>query len=49
MYRQLISQAQVLAYSDVFALCAALAFCMAPFALLLSPVKAGGAAREGVH
>jgi len=49
MYRQLISQAQVLAYSDVFAICAALAFCMAPFALLLSPVKAGGAAREGVH
>jgi len=42
LYQQLISQSQLLAYMDVFAICALLAFCVAPVAFLLAPVKLGG-------
>ena len=41
VYRELQSQAQLLAYVDVFRLCAVLAIVVAPIALLFSPVKAG--------
>jgi len=50
LYRQFLGQSQILAYTDVFLYCAVLAFCMVPVALLLSPVKSGGAAAvEGAH
>jgi len=50
LYRQLIGQSQILAYMDVFSLCALLSFCIAPLALLLYPVKpSGGPAPEGAH
>jgi len=50
LYRLLIGQSQILAYMDVFSLCALLSFCLAPLALLLYPVKpTGAAAAEGVH
>ncbi|MDQ0472703.1 DHA2 family efflux MFS transporter permease subunit [Labrys wisconsinensis] len=42
IYQQLIDQSQLLAYMDVFSICALLAFCAAPLALLLSPVKLSG-------
>ncbi len=49
-YHLLIGQSQILAYMDVFSLCALLSFCIAPLALLLYPVRPGGAAAgEGVH
>ncbi len=46
VYQMLRTQAQVLAYSDVFLFCAVAAFCVVPFAFLFSNVKAkgGGAA-----
>ena len=46
VYQMLRTQAQVLAYSDVFLFCAVGAFCVVPFAFLFSNVKAkgGGAA-----
>ncbi len=46
IYQTLRTQASVLAYSDVFLICAAAAFCIVPFTLLLSnfkPVKGGRA------
>ena len=50
MYRLLIGQSQILAYMDVFSLCALLSFCIAPLALLLYPVKpSAAAAGEGAH
>jgi DHA2 family multidrug resistance protein len=42
LYQQLIGQSQLLAYTDVFVVCAILAFCVAPLALLFPAVKAGG-------
>ena len=42
VYQMLRIQAQVLAYSDVFAYCAIAAFCVVPFAFLFSNVKAEG-------
>ncbi len=42
-------QATVLAYSDVFALCALLALTMVPFAMLFSPSKAGGKGGPPAH
>jgi DHA2 family multidrug resistance protein len=42
MYQMLRTQAQVLAYSDVFMFCAIGAFCVVPFALLFSGVTAKG-------
>ena len=42
VFQQFRQQSTVLAYSDVFALCALLAFTMVPLALLFSPSKAGG-------
>ena len=46
VYQMLRTQAQVLAYSDVFLYCAVGAFCVVPFAFLFSNVtaKGGGAA-----
>ena len=46
VYQALRTQAQVLAYSDVFLFCAIGAFCVVPFAFLFSSVtaKGGGAA-----
>ncbi len=50
LHQQLIVQAGILAYVDVFTICAVLTFCMVPIALLLSPVKSGAAAPgEGAH
>jgi DHA2 family multidrug resistance protein len=50
LYRQLINQSLLLSYSDVFSLCALLAFCVAPLALFFAPVKSGGGApAEGAH
>jgi MFS transporter, DHA2 family, multidrug resistance protein len=45
VYQTFITQAKVLAYSDIFLLFAILALCVAPFALLFSPRKGGGGAR----
>ncbi|CAH2600081.1 DHA2 family efflux MFS transporter permease subunit [Rhodovastum atsumiense] len=42
VYRALLQQAQVLAYSDVFLFCAVLAGCAAPLALLFSAQRAAG-------
>ena len=49
VFQQFRRQATVLAYSDVFALCALLAFTMVPLALLFSPSKAGGKAAPPAH
>jgi DHA2 family multidrug resistance protein len=43
MYSTYVKQATVLAYEDVFAACAIMAFCVVPFTFLFSPVKSGGA------
>ena len=43
VYRTLQTQASVLAYMDVFALCAILAFCVVPLTLLFKTSKIGGA------
>ncbi len=42
MYQQLRTQAQVMAYSDVFYFCSIAAFCVVPFAFFFSGVKAKG-------
>jgi DHA2 family multidrug resistance protein len=42
IYQTFLSQARVLAYSDIFMLFAALAICVAPVALLFSKRKGGG-------
>jgi DHA2 family multidrug resistance protein len=42
VYQALRTQAQVLAYSDVFLYCAVGAFCIVPFAFLFSNVTAKG-------
>ena len=42
VYQMLRTQAQVLAYSDVFMFCAVAAFCVVPFAFLFSGVTAKG-------
>ena len=47
IYQQLQSQASVLAYADLFMLCAIIAFCCAPLALLFTGIK--GAPRGGAH
>ncbi|NDL62830.1 DHA2 family efflux MFS transporter permease subunit [Acerihabitans arboris] len=47
MYQQMISQSRILAYIDVFSLCAVVAFILIPLCLLLSPVKSEGNA--GAH
>ena len=44
IYQTLRTQAQVLAYSDVFMFCAIGAFCVVPFTFLFSGVKKAGAA-----
>jgi DHA2 family multidrug resistance protein len=44
LFQDLINQAQILAYTDVFAVCAILSIIVVPFTLLLSPAKAAGAA-----
>jgi DHA2 family multidrug resistance protein len=47
IYQELLQQAGILAYTDLFALGAILCFVMAPLALLFSPVKAEGGVRAG--
>jgi DHA2 family multidrug resistance protein len=47
MYKQLILQAQILSYVDIFSICALVAFILIPFCMLLSPVKSEGS--PGVH
>lgn len=47
LYQQMIVQSRILAYIDVFSLCALVAFILIPFCLLLSPVKSEGNA--GAH
>lgn len=42
VYQTLRTQAQVMAYSDVFYFCAVGAFCVVPFAFLFSNIKASG-------
>jgi DHA2 family multidrug resistance protein len=44
IYTTLQTQASVLAYMDVFALCAILAFCVVPLTLLFTASKSGGSA-----
>lgn len=43
------AQAAILAYLDVFALCAVAAFCVVPVALLFRPSKAGDGAKPAGH
>jgi DHA2 family multidrug resistance protein len=43
-YSTLRSQSMLLAYTDVFAICAIMAFCVVPLTLLFSPSKGGGGA-----
>jgi DHA2 family multidrug resistance protein len=43
VYHTLRDQAQILAYSDVFMMCAIMAFAVLPFAFLFTGAKAGGA------
>ncbi len=45
IYQTFHQQASVLAYSDVFRLCAVAAFCVVPFTLLLSKFKPGKGAK----
>ena len=50
LYQQLIAQSQLLSYTDVFAICAFLAFLAIPFTFLFSKSKAGGSpVGEGGH
>jgi len=42
VYQTLHTQASLLAYTDVFAICAVLAFCVAPLTLLFDGSKGGG-------
>ena len=44
VYQTLHSQASLLAYTDVFALCAILAFCVVPLTFLFTNSKSGGGA-----
>jgi len=44
LYRILVNQATFLAYQDIFAYCAILAFCFIPLTLLFSSVKTSGGA-----
>jgi DHA2 family multidrug resistance protein len=44
VYTTLQTQASVLAYMDVFAVCAILAFCVVPLTFLFTPSKSGAAA-----
>jgi DHA2 family multidrug resistance protein len=46
LYRTLISQATILAYLDVFAIYAVLAFAVVPLTFLFSPVTAAGGSAE---
>ena len=48
-YTTLRSQASLLAYTDIFAVCAILAFCIIPLTLLFSPIRGGGGAPAGGH
>jgi DHA2 family multidrug resistance protein len=41
-YSTLKSQSMLLAYTDVFAICAIMSFCVVPLTLLFSPSKSGG-------
>ncbi len=45
VYQTLRTQASVLAYSDVFQICAAAAFCIVPFTFMLSSVRPGKGAK----
>ncbi|TCV98064.1 DHA2 family efflux MFS transporter permease subunit [Biostraticola tofi] len=47
LYQEMIVQSRILAYVDVFTLCALVSFILIPFCLLLSPVKSEGNA--GAH
>lgn len=47
MYQEMISQAKILAYIDVFSYCAIIACILVPLCFLLSPVKSEGSA--GAH
>ncbi len=47
IFQTLHTQAQVLAYADLFMSCAMIAFVIAPFAFLFTAAKAGG--RAGAH
>ncbi len=49
IYQTLHSQAQILAYSDIFLFTSILAFALAPVALLFSASKMGGGAAKGGH
>ena len=45
IYQTLRTQASILAYSDVFRICAVAAFCIVPFTLLLSNFRPGKGAK----
>jgi DHA2 family multidrug resistance protein len=47
LYRGFLQQASILAYMDVFALCAILSWCFIPFTFFFSPAK--GKSEEGAH
>ena len=49
MFLQLQTQASILAYTDVFALCAIAAFCIVPLTFLFGPSKAGGGRGAPAH
>ena len=49
LYTMYLKQAAVLAYTDVFALCAIMAFCVVPLAFLFSSKKAVAPAGGGGH
>jgi MFS transporter, DHA2 family, multidrug resistance protein len=49
IYQALRRQAMVLAYMDIFAFCAVMAFAAVPIAFLLSGKKGGGGARPTAH
>jgi DHA2 family multidrug resistance protein len=46
-YTTLRSQSSLLAYTDVFMVCAILAFCVVPLTLFFSPSRSGGAPGGG--
>jgi DHA2 family multidrug resistance protein len=48
-YTTLHTQASLLAYSDVFAMCAILAFCIIPITFLFSPSRGGGGKGPAAH
>ncbi|OYV33947.1 MAG: hypothetical protein B7Z80_22580, partial [Rhodospirillales bacterium 20-64-7] len=49
IHQMLEAQAAMLAYKDLFLYCGVAAFCVVPFAFLLSPTKAGGGGGAGGH